>query len=40
MTQEDIQVGEVTRIEDWNLVESPDSDCTAAKMSSFTLYSR
>jgi len=27
------EIGEIARIEDWNLVESSDTDCTAQKMS-------
>lgn len=28
-----IEIGEIARIEDWNIVESSDSDCTAQRMS-------
>ena len=28
-----IEIGEIARIEDWNIIESSDSDCTAQKMS-------
>jgi len=28
-----IEIGEIARIEDWNIIESSDSDCTAQRMS-------